>query len=326
MLRVILLILKILGIILLIAAGLLLTALYAVLFVGISYKIRAVRDEKFQAAASASWLFGVLKISFLLEEGSDRGPVLQVRLLGRPLGRRDGFRGRRKRWKFWKRKTRTTAPPVSEEAGLPEDGSRTEMPVQDDMNAGSDKIHQEWEKPRAAEQAAPPPENPEDAGTEKRKASPGILQKAADLLRRTGKKIKGFRRQIKGIRSRIQKFGERREALLAFWRLEEHRRARNAVWKEVRYLWKHSRPRKIKGQIRFGFADPAHTGLCMGAAGMLCAWYPGTLAVTPDFEQKILKCDILIKGKVRCFVFARILWRLYFNQDIRHMYQHWQEL
>ncbi len=58
MLHVILLILKILGIILLIAAGLLLAALYAVLFVGVSWRIRAEREERFQVAAHGPFLSG----------------------------------------------------------------------------------------------------------------------------------------------------------------------------------------------------------------------------------------------------------------------------
>ena len=64
----------------------------------------------------------------------------------------------------------------------------------------------------------------------------------------------------------------------------------------------------------------------MGAVGILCAWYPGGLSVIPDFEQRILEGEILIRGKIRCYVFVCILWRIWFNQDIRHMYQHWQEL
>ncbi len=82
MLHVILLILKILGIILLIAAGLLLAALYAVLFVGVSWRIRAEREERFQVAAFASWMFRIITVRFFLEEGSGLEPVVVVRLFG----------------------------------------------------------------------------------------------------------------------------------------------------------------------------------------------------------------------------------------------------
>ncbi len=131
MLHVILLILKILGIILLIAAGLLLAALYAVLFVGVSWRIRAEREERFQVAAFASWMFRIITVRFFLEEGSGLEPVVQVRLFGHLLTGGPGREGKgrfRRRWRFWKKKKQRTAPSPKEGADLLQDGGKQEMP------------------------------------------------------------------------------------------------------------------------------------------------------------------------------------------------------
>ena len=344
MLHVILLILKILGIILLIAAGLLLAALYAVLFVGVSWRIRAEREERFQVAAFASWMFRIITVRFFLEEGSGLEPVVQVRLFGHLLTGGPGREGKgrfRRRWRFWKKKKQRTAPSPKEGADLLQDGGKQEMPersgIKDPPEAPErgyseapeqerTEVRRDEKKPETAESDTASSENPESARTRREPVLRRVFQKTASLGRRLCRKAKNIRKGIKGIKDRIRRLGERKDALLKFWQMEEHRRARSALWKEVRYLWKRSRPRKIKGQIRFGFSDPSHTGLCMGAVGILCAWYPGGLSVIPDFEQRILEGEILIRGKIRCYVFVCILWRIWFNQDIRHMYQHWQEL
>lgn len=64
----------------------------------------------------------------------------------------------------------------------------------------------------------------------------------------------------------------------------------------------------------------------MGAAGMLCAWYPEKLEIVPDFDREILEGELLMKGKARFYITVRVLWRVYMNEDIRHMYRSWQEL
>ena len=88
MLHVILLILKILGILLLACLALLLLVLYAVLFVGVSYRLKAEREEEhFLVSARASWLFRIVTVHFLMDEKTGLSPVLNVRLFGRSVWR-----------------------------------------------------------------------------------------------------------------------------------------------------------------------------------------------------------------------------------------------
>lgn len=153
-----------------------------------------------------------------------------------------------------------------------------------------------------------------------------IIEEIRTSVRRLFGKFRQFRKKLTGVGETFRKLQGRKDGLLEFWNLEEHVRARASLFREAQYLWKKSRPKKIRGKITFGFADPAHTGLCMGAVGMLCAWYPAQLEIVPDFEQEILRGDVQIRGRIRCYVFVRILLRIYFDKDIRQMYRHLSEL
>ena len=96
--------------------------------------------------------------------------------------------------------------------------------------------------------------------------------------------------------------------------------------KEFLYLRDKIRPRKILGYIHFGFDDPAVTGICMGAASVLYSWYPEKFELRPDFDRQVLEGEIFFRGKLRLYVLVMIGLRIWFNRDIRLMYEHWKEL
>lgn len=312
MLHIILLILKILGIILLIILGILLLILYCVLFVAVSYRIRMEKQEDFRVAASAGWLFGIVTIRYMLDNADGWKKELQVRLFGIPILKPfEEKKPKKKKKPKRKEKSQENRRKKDKPAGLEVD--QTE---QRELEEGNDILPSEktlkWEE---------------------KKSTLSIIDKILSIFRKLPYAIRGICDKIKniwkkflGIGDTIRSLLKRRDIFLEFWRLEEHVRARSAIWKEARYLWKKLRPKKIEGKVTFGFDDPATTGLCMGGVGMLCAWYPKKLQIIPDFEQEILKGDIRIRGKIRAYVLAGILWRVYFNKDIRYMYKHWKQL
>lgn len=320
MLHVILFILKILGILLLACLILLLLLLYAVLFVAVSYRLRAKKDEEhYLVSGSAAWLFRAVTIHLRMDEETGLSPVLKVRLFGRTVWKLPGeeepdrsgkrfLRKRRRRKKQKQPQQEKKKPPKEEPAA----GTKEEAPAPSLVPPGS--------KP---EQTAPP-----KAAEHKEKPSlfSRILQKVRAALQKIFDKIRRIREKITEAGEGIRRLKDKKDDFLDFWRLPEHRRARAAVLREAKYLWRKSRPKKVRGQILFGFSDPARTGICMGIAGMFCAWYPKGFRVIPDFDREILEGEIRVRGKIRCHVFVRILLHIYFNKEIRHMYQHWQEL
>lgn len=352
MLHVVLLILKILGIILLVILGFLLLALYAVFFVAASYGIRIRREEEFQVSASASWCFQILTLRFRQDQETGREPRILIRLFGFPLwmnyeepgkkGRRAGQRLTRILKKWWRRwrpgRRRRPDPSGRQEVDPGPEPEKTESREAPDWP--EPEIPDRAESAEAPERLKPEipdrAESPEDQDTAEERADPerpeperkrnSFMEKLIRLMQKIRNGFRSVGEAVRGIWDMWRRFLERKDRLWEFWNLEEHRGARGALWKEAQYAWKKLRPRKIRGKIVFGLEDPAATGLCMGAAGMFCAWYPKGLAIIPDFEQKILKVDIRIRGKARFYVIARVLWRIYHHKEIRRMYQHWQEL
>lgn len=330
MLHIILLILKILGIILLIILGLFLLILCCVLFVAVSYRIRLEKQDSLRVTASAGWLFRIVTIRYLLDGADGFKQDLQVRLFGIPILK--PFEEKKAKKKRPKRRKTKEQKEKQKEDRRQKDEPAVSRAEQAEASDGSDilkeaAIQQEEYQDTQNVSAGKQP------GEREQKPKPSVVGKILSIFRKLLYAIRGICDKIKniwkkllGIRDTVHNLLERKDAFLEFWRLEEHVRARSAVWKEVRYLWKKWHPKKIKGKVTFGFDDPSVTGLCMGGVGMLCAWYPKELQIVPDFERKVLEGDIRIRGKMRAYVLVFILWRIYFNKDIRHMYKHWKQL
>lgn len=352
MLGVIWWIIKIVGIILLAIVVLLLFLLYAVLFVAASYRIRIEKQDALSVEASAGWLFRIVTVRFSLNSAKEWEKRLQVRLFGIPIFRVPEEKRKKKR-RRWRRKARGKAPKEEKTEALIEESKEanegivtesietekeewhepSEVSETEDMEWVGEKVENKtdkWVEEALEEEDAKTWDKPVKKASkkigEKQNKRSGFAEKIKKIDQGIRRKIRQIQKKIAGMKGRYQKLLKRKEELLEFWQHPKHVQARASVLKEIRYLWKKLRPKKIKGQVIFGWEDPAVTGLCMGAVGILMAWYPGQIDVVPDFEHEILKADVWIKGKVRFYVMAAVLWRIYFNKDIRHMYQSWQQL
>ena len=86
MLHIIIFILKIIGILLLVILGLILLLVSSVLFVPITYKVRAERkDGVIQVRAVAGWMFRLLSVHYRLHTSQEPMQLLQGRILGIPV-------------------------------------------------------------------------------------------------------------------------------------------------------------------------------------------------------------------------------------------------
>ena len=131
--------------------------------------------------------------------------------------------------------------------------------------------------------------------------------------------------KIKNIGSLVRSLYRKTNEFQEFWNRKEHVRARQAVLQEARFLWKKSRPRKVVGEVTFGFEDPSWTGLGTGLLSMLYQWYPKRFSIHPDFEREILEGELHIRGRIQIYVLCLIAFRLWRNQDVRQMYQEWKQ-
>lgn len=129
--------------------------------------------------------------------------------------------------------------------------------------------------------------------------------------------IRNFCDRLKDIRDQAERIKAKKEKLEAFWNASHVERARELAWKELLYLFRHTKPRRISGFVRFGFDDPALTGYAMAAYGVLHPIWVPQVSVEPDFENEVFDCRVELRGKVRVWRFAWAAAKLFFSKDVR---------
>ena len=99
-----------------------------------------------------------------------------------------------------------------------------------------------------------------------------------------------------------------------------HRKAFSKVKKEAGKLLKRWKPKVIKGEVQFGFEDPYHTGQALAGLSMIYPFIGDHLLVEPDFERRILKGKVRVRGGFRMMPLVCFLWNLVWCSEIRKTY------
>ena len=89
--------------------------------------------------------------------------------------------------------------------------------------------------------------------------------------------------------------------------------------KELLGILKCISPSKIDAHLEIGLEDPATTASILSYYGMLYPWIYDKVRVVGNFEEKIIRTNGIIKGKIRIatILFAGIT--VYFNKNIRKL-------
>jgi len=64
-------------------------------------------------------------------------------------------------------------------------------------------------------------------------------------------------------------------------------------------------PKKIHGDVTFGFEDPSETGRILGYISMFYPIFMQHVTVTPNFNEKVLKGHLAFKGRI---ILVQIIW------------------
>ena len=359
MLSIIFLILKILGILLLILLLLILFFAVVVLFVPVRYRLTASRYEKLKGELLVSWLLRGISLRIFYDgRALARGKVLWIRLfekqlwpfeeeeaggefgeaaepteIGRPKAE---AREREEKWPEAER-------PESEQ---PEAGETEEPDGLGKKKAEHPPLPQEEEgKEEEFEERLRATELSPSEGREKEEPDPALsgpsnlgirllLGRLKETVKRFTRKligkISGFFRDFHQSVKRIPKIWTEIKNKLAngrqsFERMreiltnEENREVFRLIVSRGKKLFRHVRPRKIKGKLQFGFSDPYRTGQVLTAVSPFYGLYAKELELIPDFEHEVLKGEISVKGRIRMGV---VLWtgiRLFLNKNFRRL-------
>lgn len=330
MLHIIIFILKIIGILLLVILGLILLLVSSVLFVPITYKVRAERkDGVIQVRAVAGWMFRLLSVHYRLHTSQEPMQLLQGRILGIPV------------WKPLepkKEKPKKAEKKSKEKQSKPKQMKAKQLEQKAEVKS-SDKAKERLKKdltPGTAVATVPQPEpevsrqeQPQDKQAHTKPPRQSILKKLLYAIRWIYGKITAIGRGLFSLVVKLlhmpEKASETIGTLTDFWNLEENVKARESIWRELKSLWKHSRPRKADLTLHFGFEDPSWTGQCMGVLSILNVWYPGRIFLKPEFEQEIFEGTLYIKGHMMLAVPLLSIFRLWRDENVMKIYRRFRQ-
>lgn len=137
----------------------------------------------------------------------------------------------------------------------------------------------------------PPENNP--------KPKKSIFKKLKDVYNR----IRNF---IKNMSERVRNALDMRDKIISEIDNADNREAVNYGLVLLKKVLKHILPRRHRIYIRFGTGDPASTGQYLGLMYAFGAWLGLNLVVAPDFDDKVIECDIPFRGHISIAVL--LLW------------------
>ena len=330
MLHIIIFILKIIGILLLVILGLILLLVSSVLFVPITYKVRAERkDGVIQVRAVAGWMFRLLSVHYRLHTSQEPMQLLQGRILGisvwKPLEpKKEKPKKAEKKSKEKQSKPKQMEAKQLEQKAEVKSSDKAKERLKKDLTPGTAVATIPQPEPEVSRQ-----EQPQDKQAQTKPPRQSILKKLLYAIRRIYGKITAIGRGLFSLVVKLlhmpEKASETIGMLTDFWNLEENVKARESIWRELKFLWKHSRPRKADLTLHFGFEDPSWTGQCMGVLSILNVWYPGRIFLKPEFEQEIFEGTLYIKGHMMLAVPLLSIFRLWRDENVMKMYRRFRQ-
>lgn len=312
MLHILFLILKIIGIILAVILGLLLLVICIVLFVPICYKADLYGSgnaRELTVHAKVSWLFGLIKAVFALENGKTD---LSVRIAWKKFGDSDPVED--------KAEDRIEEKPKPEKKAVMQEKQviQGEEKQDDTTNRITDKaVEDQTEKAEKSEQTAKT--RPES--TEKKQRKKKDRKEDSD----SASKIEQITEKIKctyhKFCDKINEITEKKDKISDFLTDETHKNAFLKLKNEAFHLLKKLKPKKIQGEITFGFEDPSLTGRLLAWISMIYPWIGEHTDITPDFEHRTLSGDLSIRGRLYVITPVVTAIRLILSKAVRRSFK-----
>lgn len=312
MLHILFLILKIIGIILAVILGLILLVICIVLFVPICYKADlhgSGNARELTVHAKVSWLFGLIKAVFALENGKTD---LSVRIAWKKFGDSDPVED--------KAEDRIEEKPKPEKKSVMQEKQviQGEEKQDDTTNRITDKaVEDQTEKAEKSEQSAKT--RPESAEKKQRKKKDRKEDSdSASKIEQITEKIKCTYHKFC---DKINEITEKKDKISDFLTDETHKNAFLKLKNEAFHLLKKLKPKKIQGEITFGFEDPSLTGRLLAWISMIYPWIGEHTDITPDFEHRTLSGDLSIRGRLYVITPVVTAIRLILSKAVRRSFK-----
>lgn len=116
----------------------------------------------------------------------------------------------------------------------------------------------------------------------------------------------------------VSEIPKRAEDFLEFLEKYAVKELCGVLWEELRSLFRHYRPRKAAGWLRFGTGDPALTGELTGVLYLLLP-ARARLSVEPDFTETVFETDLELAGHIRAVHLVLTGVRLFRNKKLKRL-------
>ena len=301
MLHIIFLILKILGLVLLAAVGIIILLLAAFILLPARYTAAASWDgtmDSLRWRVKFHWLIHLISGEAVYENGR---LIWRFRTAWKHFDSTSGYK-----------KTSSAAPErirtsAEKTAGSTEDLKDTARPVKQKPEAGK-----EQEPEAEKEQKAKTQKTVSDKKKEKKNSFSEKISAYWDKIKYTFKKLY----------DNIKALAKKKEKLRRFLTNEIHKNAFLKAVKELKRLLRRLCPEKLEGDIEFGFEDPAYTGYLLAGISLIYPMVGEFLNIRADFENKVLKGSVLAAGKLRLLYILIPAWNLFFDRNVKITYRH----
>ena len=333
------LILKIIGIILLVILGILLLLIGILLFAPIRYELNAAFPGKLEEAKGClriSWLFHLVSGRVVYQDGDVKW---QGRIAWKKLG--DASETEEKPKKKSDDREHGGEKAVGKKTVGKNDVAEMEKPQKTPkkrkeagMDAKPERLDVKTELPRSENKKNVPDAklklNAQESSDRKEKTgkTPRKRKKPVKafgkLIRKLSQKLREILEKIKctwkNLCDKIKNIADKKDKILEFLEQENHKAAFARGKKELVWVKRFLKPKKLRVKLHFGFEDPYHTGQVLALCGMLYAFVGENMDLEPDFEKRVLDGTVYIKGRIRAVHMAIFAVKLLLDKNIRSTY------
>lgn len=129
------------------------------------------------------------------------------------------------------------------------------------------------------------------------------IRNALDKINGLSEKIRSLRRKldsfIVSIKDKIKRITIILSKIKLFLEDDINRDSFKNIFFYLKKIGKHIMPKHLKGQVEFGKGDPYETGKILALSSMAYGLYGKHVRIYPNFEEEVLKGDLLLKGRIR---------------------------
>lgn len=322
MLHILFMILKIIGILILIFLLLVLLVMAAVLLIPVRYQAAAEKKESQSPAAQGTITWFLRLFSITVGYQKETGFDFSMKVLGRILFGKNRNSGERSRDYL------DDIEEAEEDAGKPEDIPTTYEPVNpahlDDASedsAQADAVQGDNSLTDVIFESSPS-FGEKDAGEtvsggETMDGTGAEAEEGGETEFRERKKDPFSGNSFQKVSDTVRNLKDKVSGILNFLQNESTRGTWRHLTRELGYLFRHYKPRRLEGTLRFGMDDPAVTGEILGILCVISAFCGNTLQVEADFEQPVLEGNIYLKGHIRVCHAVKAFLCLLLDRDVR---------